>query len=83
MGDSQQRDLNQMAFRRMKEDLAQRYPQGRWVAFSEGKVVADADDFDQLCERLHRMGIEPPQALVVQAGVDYPESATILFPRPF
>jgi hypothetical protein len=71
------RALNQEAFRRMKADLGQRFGKGRFLALSEGKVIADAANFKELSGCLKSMGIEPTQALVVQAGVEYPESAVI------
>ena len=73
------RDVDQEAYRRLKKKIKQTYPPGRFVAIHGGKIVADAKDFDELDRLLEKMGIDPPQALIVEAGVDYPEYITILF----
>ena len=36
MDPTQERQLNQVAYRQMKDRLAQTYPQGRYVAIAEG-----------------------------------------------
>jgi hypothetical protein len=41
------------------------------------KSFADAGSFDELQSRLAQMGIEPKHTLIVQAGAEYPETATI------
>ena len=39
---------NQTAYRRTKQELAERYPAGWFVAFDDGEVVADAASFLEL-----------------------------------
>lgn len=78
MDSTQERQLNQTAYRRLKESLKQTYPPGRYVAISGGQVVADAARFDELRVVLGGMGKDPAQVLIVQAGADYLESAVIL-----
>ncbi|HXG12226.1 MAG TPA: hypothetical protein VNK04_20900 [Gemmataceae bacterium] len=73
----QQRQQNQEAFRRMKDTLAQTYERGRFVAISEGRVIADAASLDVLRSHLQALGKDPTQVLIVQAGVEYPETAVI------
>ena len=48
-----------------------------FVAVDEGQPVADAATHDQLVEKLRVLGKSPKGMLVVQAGVEYPQSATI------
>jgi hypothetical protein len=73
----QENQQNQMAFRRLKDTIARTYPPGRFVAISEGRIVADASSLDALRPLLETLGKDPRQVLAVQAGVDYPESAVI------
>jgi hypothetical protein len=71
------RDRSQQALRALKPEIDRVYPSGRFVAISGGKVVADADSFDQLDGMLRARGLGPDDALVIQAGVEYPEYAVI------
>ena len=41
---------NQAAFHEAKHELSRRYPPGRFVAFDDGQIVADAASFDELTE---------------------------------
>ncbi len=78
MDPKQERQRNQDAFRQMKDTLAQQYPPGRFVGVAEGRVIADADRLDDLRSLLQSLGRDPAQVLVVQTGVEYPETADIL-----
>lgn len=69
---------NQVAFRKVKKDLSNMYPPGRFVAFDNGHIVADAVSFDDLTEALAAIGADRPDVFVVQVGVDYPDEVTIL-----
>jgi hypothetical protein len=73
----QERAANQTAYRRLKASLPSRYGPGRFVAIRSGEVVADAGRFADLRSRLAEQGIEPAQVLIVQVGVEYPETAVI------
>jgi hypothetical protein len=75
---TQERVLNQDAYRRLKDMIGRTYGQGRFVAISGGQIVADADQFDELRSLLKALGKDPAQVLIVQAGIDYPETAVIL-----
>jgi hypothetical protein len=77
MDPAQERSFNHGAYRRMKDTLVQAYGPGRFLAISGGKVVADADTFAQLRSLLTAQGKDPAQVLIVQAGVEYPETAVI------
>jgi hypothetical protein len=77
MDPSQERQLNQAAFRQLSSHIQQTYPLGRFLAISGGKIVADAARFDELNVILHQMGNHSAEVLVVRAGVDYPETVTI------
>jgi hypothetical protein len=72
------RNKNQAAYRQMKQELAERYPAGWFVAFDDGEIVADAATFDDLIEALAAIGKDRPDVLAVQAGVNYPEEVFIL-----
>ena len=50
MNSNQQR--NRAAFQEIKHELSQRFSPGRFVAFDDGQVVADAASFDELTEAL-------------------------------
>ena len=69
---------NQSAFQKAKRELSHRYPSGRFVAFDDGQVVADAASFDELTEVLAAMGKDHPGVFVVQAGTSYPGEIFIL-----
>lgn len=71
------RQTNQSAFRQLKASISCAYPAGRYVAISDGMIVGDAEDLENLCSKVRAMGKDPKQVLVVQAGVDYPEYADI------
>src|SRR5262249_46138634 len=70
-------DPNKAAYQRLKGTFAATYRQGRFLAFSEGRVVADAADFFALHECLEKLGVDADQTLVVEAGVEYPTNAVI------
>ena len=65
-------------FQAAKRDLSKRYPPGRFIAFDDGQIVADAASFDALTETLTAIGKNRPDVFVVQAGVDYPDEVIIL-----
>ncbi len=76
---SQEQKINHAAYRQLRDTINQTYPPGRFVAISEGKIIADAAGFEELHALLHDMGNDSPQVLVVQAGVDYPEKVVIFY----
>lgn len=69
---------NQAAFHKAKGELIDRYPPGRFVAFDDGQIVADAATFDELTEALAAIGKDRPNVFVVQSGANYPEEVFIL-----
>jgi hypothetical protein len=71
-------EKNRAAFEAAKEELTKRYPPGRFVAFDDGQIVADAASFDELTERLSAIGKDRPDVFVVQAGEHYPAEVSIL-----
>ena len=71
------RAANLQAYRGIKDSLAAHYGHGRYVAIYCGQVSADAETFGKLLSRLAELGQDPSKALVVQAGVDYPEEVVI------
>ncbi len=71
------RTANQEAYRRSRVSLASMYGFGRYIAFCGGKVAADSGTFDGLLQRLAGMGENPSNALIVQAGANYPEKVVI------
>jgi hypothetical protein len=74
---AQDRQENQAAFRQLNGFIQATYPPGRFLAISEGAIIADADGFDELNRALEQMGHCSPDVLVVQAGVDNPEDVVI------
>ena len=71
-------EKNRVAFREAKHELNKRYPPGRFVAFDDGQIVADAATFDELTHALAAIGKDRPDVFVVQAGTDYPDEVSIL-----
>jgi hypothetical protein len=65
-----------------KKEVDRQFPAGRFVAVESGRIVADADSHRQLVEKLHAQGKTPKDLLIVQAGVDYPDSAVIFATAP-
>ena len=59
MNEDQEHQRNQNAYRQMKEDLAAQYPEGHFVAISEGRVIADAADLKKLIALVKSQGREP------------------------
>jgi hypothetical protein len=78
MDTAAERELNQAAYRQLKDTIAKTYPHGHFVAIAGGQVVADAETFRQLRTVLVERGYASPDVLVVEAGVDYSEPLTIL-----
>jgi hypothetical protein len=74
---SSERQRNQAAFRHLKDLIHRTYPPDRYVAIAGAVIVADAASFDELDASLKKLGHDSPDVLVVQAGVEYPESAVI------
>jgi hypothetical protein len=72
-----QGQLNQAAYRQLRDAIGRTYPPGRFIAISGGKIVADAGSFDELNTVLRKIGQDSTEVLVVQAGVEYPEEAII------
>jgi hypothetical protein len=73
-----ERELNQTAYRRLKEEIDRTYPRGRFVALAGGRIVGDAAGFKELDAVLDAEGLDSPDVLVVQSGADYPESSVIV-----
>ena len=72
-----ERAANHAAYRRLKDAIARTYKPGQFVAISGGQIVADADGFEELRARLAAAEKDPAEVLVVQAGVEYPDTAVI------
>jgi hypothetical protein len=70
--------INQAAFRQMKSNLDERFPRGHFVAFDEGCLIADAENFDKLTDVLRLIDRDRSDVFVVQTGVEYPEELVIL-----
>ena len=79
MDSLEERRLNQAAYRQLKDTIGRTYPPGRFVAISGGRIIADADGFDELRSLMTAKGTDPAHVLIVQAGVEYPETA-VIFP---
>lgn len=77
MEPSPEESQNQAAYRQLRDFIRENYPQGRFIGFAGGKIVADAGSFAELDVMLNQMGFTSPDVLVAEAGIDYPENATI------
>jgi hypothetical protein len=71
-------DVNQAAYRRLKDSIRDHYPRGRFVALAGGQIVYDADTFSEVFKEVTARGLRPTDVLVVQAGMEHPEYADIL-----
>jgi hypothetical protein len=77
MDPTREQEINLAGFRGLSNFIQQTYPPGRFLAISGGKIIADAAGFVELTSILQQMGKDSPEVLVVQAGVEYPETVTI------
>jgi hypothetical protein len=75
--DNPEYERNQAAYRRLKDVIAQTYPRGWFVGIAGEQIVGAAADFHGLEEILQAQGRDPRTVLAVEAGVAYPEYATI------
>ena len=82
MESNQERERNHTAFRKLKPTIDQAYPRGQYVAIGEGMIVADAESFEELSTELEAIGRNVKETLVVQAGIEYPETGIILLGSP-
>jgi len=71
-------DKNQAAFWRLKPELDARYPKGRYVAFHDGEIIADAATYEELDAVLAPRRLPKQTYLIIRAGLQYPEFVTIL-----
>ena len=65
-------------YKDLKKEIDSRFPSGHFVAVESGQVIADAGSHRELVQKLEAVGKSPKDMLIVQAGVEYPESAIIL-----
>jgi hypothetical protein len=77
-------DLNRELARRLIEE-ARNNPQspyaGKFVGIADGRVVAVADDWDELARRLRQAEPDPAKALCLEVGADYDAAQEIWGPR--
>lgn len=69
---------NQAAFDMCKDQLHKKYAIGTYVAFDDGKLIANAPSFDELTAKLAEQGRDRPDVFVVQVAESYPEKVFIL-----
>ena len=72
-----EKQSNQAAFRGLARFITETYSAGRFVAIADSNIIADAASFLELESLLKSLGRDSEDVLVVQAGVEYPESALI------
>ena len=75
------RSVNNRACWRLKPYIDKTYPSGQYIGLVDGKIVADASDFDTLHEKLRSIEQRIDHRMVVQAGVKYLKKAVDLFSR--
>ena len=68
MNSDEKNEKNQAAYRRLRETINATYPEGRFVAIADGKIVADAATLEEIEQLLQGLGIESRNSLVAQAG---------------
>lgn len=64
-------------FAQVKAEIDQRYPTGRFVAIQSGRIVTNAPTHRLLVDELKSRQLSPKDMLIVEAGIQYPQSATI------
>ncbi|MDZ7292821.1 MAG: hypothetical protein ONB44_22875 [candidate division KSB1 bacterium] len=69
------RYLNHRAFWRLKSYIDKTYPPGHYIGIVDGKIVADAEDFETIHEKLKSLETCLDHSMVVQAGVKYYKKA--------
>ena len=69
---------NIATYRRLRDTINRTYAYGWFVGIADDGIVGAASDFRALERALQEQGKDPRHVLVVEAGVDYPEQATIL-----
>jgi len=72
------RYVNNRAFWRLKPYIDKTYPPGQYIGLVDGKIVADASDFDTLHIKLKSIEQRIDHRMVVQAGVNYLKKAVDL-----
>src|SRR5262249_20286020 len=60
--------VNQTAFRQLQSAIDETYPEGWFVAFYKGEIVADAETIQALVATLQEQGIDNRSTLVIQVG---------------
>jgi hypothetical protein len=73
----EQTERNMDAYLRLKKMIERTYAPGWFVGIADQQVVAAAENFEDLQTQLRTKGLDPPNVLVVEAGVEYPEYVTI------
>ncbi len=69
------RYLNDRAFWQLKPYIDKTYPPGHYIGLVDGKIVADASDFDTVREKLKLIEKRRDHSMVVQLGVNYLKKA--------
>ncbi len=77
MSDHDEYERNNAAYQRHKETVDRTYPKGWFVGIGDEQIVGDAGTFRELERLLRDRGCDPRHVLVVEAGITYPEYATI------
>ena len=65
-------------FANLKNEIDNQFPAGQFVAIEAGQIIADAESHREIVEKLDGINKSPKDMLIVQAGIEYPESAIIL-----
>ncbi|HEY2910693.1 MAG TPA: hypothetical protein VGI99_10630 [Gemmataceae bacterium] len=76
----QEYDINQAAYDRLQCEIDASYPKGQFIGIAEGRVVANAENFETIARKLDELGHEPLKTMVVIAGDDTPKYMDILLP---
>ncbi len=72
--------VNQAAYKRLRSEIDSNYPKGRFVGLADGSIVADAESYEAIDEKLNELGYEPLKTMVVVAGDDMPEYVDVMSP---
>jgi hypothetical protein len=70
--------VNQAAYLRLRAEIDENYPNGRFVALGGGQIIGDAESVEAMLAKLTELGWEPLKTMVVEAGDETPDYIEIL-----
>ncbi len=63
-----ERTPDELAYRRDRPELLNRFPPKRFVAYGGGKLIADTESFEAMLVKLRELGWAPRTTMVFRIG---------------